>query len=215
MRKRIALLLAAIIVLGILYISDVDAGVQTLNLTTQSKTITVGKSFQCKLNGLKASKVKWSSSKPSVATVSKKGVVNGVSAGKTVITGKYKGIKFKINVKVNSKSSDTFYYKDTVTSIYTTKIGKYDGKKMWAIAFNFTNNSNKATTFSDCFTYYVYINGVEKMCDEVEDTFTGVKDGATIMPIYGFRVKSGDKVEFQLETYPGGKVVYNNTFIIP
>jgi len=132
MKKRIVLLFAAIIVLGILYIPEVDAGVQTLNLTTQSKTITIGKSFQCKLNGLKASKVKWSSSKPSVATVSKKGIVTGIKKGKATITGKYRGIKFTVKITVTSnpktdksglylgtiKKIDFYYIKRTKNSIY-------------------------------------------------------------------------------------------------
>lgn len=84
MKKRIiAILTCLVIIISVIYFApDSDAGVQTLNLTNQSKTITVGQSFQCKLNGLKANKVKWSSSNPSVATVSKKGVVNFASADK-------------------------------------------------------------------------------------------------------------------------------------
>lgn len=123
MKKRIiAILIALVICVGIIVIPDVDAGVSTLNITNMSKTIEAGKSFQIKLNGLKSSKVKWSSSKPSVATVTKKGVVTGIKKGKSTIIGKYKGIKFTIKTTVTSNPQSE------PTTPQTDSSGLYLGK---------------------------------------------------------------------------------------
>ncbi len=74
-----------------------------------------GKSFTLKLNGVSSSKVKFTSSKKSVCTVSSKGVVKGIKAGSAKITAKYKVVSYKCKVKVLSTSSgskDTKYYKN-------------------------------------------------------------------------------------------------------
>ena len=70
MKKRIIALLTSIaLLIALICISPgSEAGVETLNLTKQSKIITVGKSFQAKIDGITASKVKWSSSNKGVAT---------------------------------------------------------------------------------------------------------------------------------------------------
>lgn len=224
MKKRILsiILCFAAIVSIFVIVPDSDAGVASLNITNQTKTISAGKSFQIKLNGLKSSKVKWSSSKPSVATVSKKGLVNGVSAGKTVITGKYKGIKFKINVKVKAKSKSntdinkTYTYKDTVLKLKEIKYVKdYSGKRMCQFTFDFTNNSGKATYFEDPYECYVYINGIEVYADDYENIWTNVKDGATLEGYVAYSVKSGDKIEFELSNYYTNKTVYKTSFVVP
>lgn len=104
MKKRVISLIVCItLILSVVLNNYSYVNAVSLNLTNQSMTIEAGKSFKIKLNGLNPSKVKWSSSKKTIASVSKKGVVTGVSKGKAVITGKYKGLKFKINVTVNSK----------------------------------------------------------------------------------------------------------------
>jgi len=81
---------------------EADAGTSAFNLTTQSKSIAGGKSIALKINGIKSKKVKWKSSKPSVATVSKTGIVTGIKKGKATITGKYRGIKFTVKITVTS-----------------------------------------------------------------------------------------------------------------
>lgn len=77
-------------------------------LSKSKTTLMLGKSTTLKLKGAKASKVKWSSSKKSVATV-KNGKVKTKKAGTTTITAKYKGKKYKCKV--------------TVTKLAMSKIG--------------------------------------------------------------------------------------------
>ena len=104
-KKIVALLtILAIIFTVAICTPDSNAGIQTLNLSKQTKEIKVGESFQLSMTGVKASTIKWKNSKPGVATVSKKGVVKGVKAGTANITGKYKSLKFTIAVKVTEKS---------------------------------------------------------------------------------------------------------------
>lgn len=83
--------------------------IMALPLTAEAKvkinkkkaTIQVGKTVQLKVTGTKK-KVTWSSSKKKVATVSSKGKVTGKSAGKTVITAKVGGKKYKCTVTVKA-----------------------------------------------------------------------------------------------------------------
>ena len=115
-KKIVALLtILAIIFTVAICTPDSNAGIQTLNLSKQTKEIKVGESFQLTMTGVKASSIKWKSSKPGVATVSKKGVVKGVKAGTTNITGKYKNLKFTIKVTVTGSSSPKTPEKNTET----------------------------------------------------------------------------------------------------
>lgn len=72
------------------------------SLSKKSVTITKGKTYKLKLKKATAKKVKWSSSKKSVATVSKSGTVKAKKAGKATITAKYKGKKYKCKVTVKN-----------------------------------------------------------------------------------------------------------------
>ena len=86
-----------------------DAGAasqkQTVKLTKTKLSMTAGTSRTIKLKGAKASKVKWSSSKKSVATVSK-GKIKARKAGKATITAKYKNRKYRCRVTVRNKKEE-------------------------------------------------------------------------------------------------------------
>ena len=77
------------------------------SLNVKNMVLTAGKSKQLKVSGLKAGKVKWSTSKKSVASVDKKGKVTARKAGKAVITAKFSGGKLKCNVTVKAKKKTT------------------------------------------------------------------------------------------------------------
>ena len=78
---------------------------QTIKLTKTKLSMTAGTSRTIKLKGAKASKVKWSSSKKSVATVSK-GKIKARKAGKATITAKYKNRKYRCKVTVRNKKEE-------------------------------------------------------------------------------------------------------------
>ncbi len=82
------------------------ASSKKIALSKKSATITKGSKLKLKLNNAKASKVKWSSSKKKVATVSKKGVVKAKKKGKTTVTAKYKGKKYKCKITVKAKTNN-------------------------------------------------------------------------------------------------------------
>lgn len=71
-------------------------------LSSKNITMEEGKTKTLKVNGT-SSKVDWSSSKESIATVSNKGVVKAKKAGKTVITAKCGEYTLKCNVTVKKK----------------------------------------------------------------------------------------------------------------
>ena len=77
-----------------------------VKLNKKTVTLTVGKSVKLKLKGTKK-KVKWSSSKKSVATVNPKGKVTAKKKGTATITAKVgkKKYKCKVTVKMKSKAS--------------------------------------------------------------------------------------------------------------
>ena len=84
-------------------------------LATTKKNMYKGKSFTLKLNGVSVSKVKFSSSKTSVCTVTSKGVVKAKKAGTAKIYAKYNGLTYTCTVTVlntASSSSSTAYYKN-------------------------------------------------------------------------------------------------------
>ena len=59
-----------------------------VGISKKSATVWVGDSLTLKINGVSASKVKWSSNKPAVAKVNAKGFVKALKAGSAVITAK-------------------------------------------------------------------------------------------------------------------------------
>lgn len=74
----------------------------TVRLNKKSTTIQVGKTVRLKVNGTKK-KVSWSSSNKKVATVTNKGKVKGIKAGKAIITAKVE--KKKLSCKVVVKNN--------------------------------------------------------------------------------------------------------------
>ncbi len=69
-------------------------------LNRKNLTLTTEKRATLKLKHANASKVKWSSSDISIATVTNKGVVTARDAGKATITAKYNGKKYTCKLKV-------------------------------------------------------------------------------------------------------------------
>ncbi len=215
-------LLIAIVVSAFYFAPVSEAGVETFNITNQERTITAGQSFQIKLNGIKASKVKWKSNNTSVATVSKKGIVKGVGKGKTVVKGTYNGLVFNITVNVNAKLKNIIYTEETAFKILKPKriIEDY-GVEFLNIGGLFTNNSSTPRCFNSFYYFEVYVNNVEKngydkslVCPGIH---TNVKNGASIECYCSIDVSKGDKVEVTIYKYShdrevADQVVYKTTY---
>ena len=74
-----------------------------VRLSRTKLTMTEGASRKIRLVGAKADKVRWRSSKKSVASVSK-GKIRAKKAGKAVISAKYKGKTYRCRVTVKKKA---------------------------------------------------------------------------------------------------------------
>lgn len=114
-------------------------------LNKKKISIVRGNTYKLKLKKAKAKKVKWKSSKKSVAAVSK-GVVTAVKAGKTTITAKYKGKKYKCKVTVKPKitvlnKSFKCYVNDTKRLVLKSK-GVASKAKSW------TSSNSKVASIS-------------------------------------------------------------------
>lgn len=113
-----------------------QAASKKTHLNTTKKSIYIGKKYTLKLIDKKgktipASKVKWSRSNKTVASVSKSGTVTGKKAGKIKITATYKGKKYTAVITVKSavslsKSKVTFKAGETAKK--TIKVTCKDDK---------------------------------------------------------------------------------------
>lgn len=90
-------------------------------LNKKSITLYVGKTQKLKVNGTKK-KVKWSSSKKSVASVSSSGKVTAKKKGSATITATVGKTKFKCKVTVKKKSS-SHHKKSNSKTVYWTPGG--------------------------------------------------------------------------------------------
>ncbi len=100
------LLVMAMLMTGVPMPSTVFAG-KAPKLNCKKATIKVGKTKKLKVKNAGRKKVKWSSSKKKVATVSSKGLVKGKSAGRTVIKAKVGRKTLKCGIIVKEEEQDS------------------------------------------------------------------------------------------------------------
>lgn len=137
MRKKIVGYLVVLLLCFVLF-SDFQTGhaAQKTKISQKTLTLTVGKSKKISLkNTKKKKKVRWSSSKRSVATVSRKGKVTAKKAGVAVIKAKLGKRSYYCRVKVK-KAAIKKKVKNQMESRYITlrtgnqefRIKLYDNK---------------------------------------------------------------------------------------
>ncbi len=129
MRKQYSLLLITGLIAGLLY-TPVSTNAATIKLNKKKLSLYPGNSAVLKVKGTSA-KVKWSSGKKSVATVSGKGKVTALKAGKAKITAKTgtKKLFCTVTVKKRPLGKGT---KASPKSAYNTNSFTYyeEGKKI-------------------------------------------------------------------------------------
>lgn len=111
MKKLLAFVLAFAMIITICQPSAAYAATKKTRLNAKTMTLQVGQKKTLKVkNAGKKAKLKWSSNKKSIATVSKKGVVKAVKAGNAVVTckvttknGKTTKLTCKVAVKKTAK----------------------------------------------------------------------------------------------------------------
>jgi dipeptidyl aminopeptidase/acylaminoacyl peptidase len=100
--------LAAALTVGLMQSGAAAAKKSSKNAINKKRvTLTAGTSVRLRVKGVSAKKVKWSSSKKSVAVVNKKGIVKGKKAGRARIIAKVGKKKYKCVVTVKAKSKST------------------------------------------------------------------------------------------------------------
>lgn len=100
-----ALLSLSLVVASAIPASQASAA-KKIKLNKSKLTLKVGETYTLKLKNNKA-KIKWSSSKKKIATVSAKGKVKAKKPGTTAITATAKGKKYKCKVTVKKASNKT------------------------------------------------------------------------------------------------------------
>lgn len=105
-RKWMAVLLAFVVCFSaVLGAVKVDAA-KKIKLNRTKVTLTTGKTYQLKVKGTRK-KVKWTSNRKKIATVSSKGKVKAKKAGTAKIVAKVSGKKYTCKVIVVSKKKPT------------------------------------------------------------------------------------------------------------
>ena len=131
LKKASVLLTTFLLVVMCLAVDTTSVSAAKIKLNKTKLTLTQGKKYRLKIKGTKK-KVKWSSTKKSVATVNKKGVV----------TAKKKGTAY-IKAKVGKK---TYKCKVTVKSTYNT----FCSGKSASRAHSNTYRSSSKNTSTKC-----------------------------------------------------------------
>ena len=144
-KKIILMMLLSVVILLALGNAKTSAKVK-LNKT--KVTIHVGESYKLKVKGTKK-KVTWKSSKKSVVTVNKKGVVTGKKAGKSIITAKVGKKKLKCKVTVIVKSNKSKKNNGDIEMMNKQIVTTIDGKEVsvtGSIGKTLPNNDKNITT---------------------------------------------------------------------
>ena len=100
-KRFLALLLMVVLLFtATSFPTHTEAAIKKVKLSKSKITLMVGDTVKLKLKNAKAKKIKWTTSKKKVATVSKNGKVSAKKKGKSIITAKYKGKKYNCKVTV-------------------------------------------------------------------------------------------------------------------
>lgn len=124
---RKLLVLFLIVMLIVPNTTSVKTSAATTTLSKTTATLTVGQTLKLKLGSVISSKVTWSSSEISVATI-KSGTITAKNKGNTVITAKYNNKKYTCKITVKAKQLSygtvsgniTYYYNDFKGSVSDT-----------------------------------------------------------------------------------------------
>lgn len=148
--RIISFLLAMLLLVNGLFLNTQQIQAATTKLNKTSATLWVGETLQLKVQNSN-NKVKWSSNKKSVATVSSKGKITAKKSGKAVITARVGSKKYKCTITVRQTSISS----KSITLVYGTNATltlKYPQKKVaWF-------SSNKKIAYAD--GKKVYANAV-------------------------------------------------------
>lgn len=155
--RSLAILLVLVLTLGFSPVTNVEAKAAP-RLNYKKVTLVQGKKKKLKVRNLrKRRKVKWYSTKKSVATVNRKGVVKAKKKGKTYIVAKVGKKKYRCKIIVKKKvTKKKKKINKTKKSNKKTKINKSTKKQLpgdnWYVSFGFPDSIN-VNNSADLFYY--------------------------------------------------------------
>lgn len=163
MKKVIVLCIIFSLILTLIPTSTVQAAIK---INKKTITIEIGETFTLKITGTNSA-VKWTSSDPDIATVSKSGKVTGVYYGQAKITAKVKNKTYSCVVNVWPENLDiTLYESDNIRLSYFNVV------EGWAY-FNVTNKTDEQFSIAD---EYIIIDGItypgSGYCSDVPPNYT-------------------------------------------
>ncbi len=158
-KKTISLIMTLALLIGCTNAISTDtafAASKKIALSNKNVVLIKGQTKTLKLSNIKNG-VKWSSSKESVATVSKSGKITAKKNGKTIITAKYKNKSYKCNVTVETPKLSKTSLKINVGKTARLKITGTKQKIKWSSSNKkiATVNSSGKITAKKAGTCYV------------------------------------------------------------
>ena len=184
-KKLLAYVLSCIIIFTVFAVPASASAAAKPKLNKTKATITRTKSVKLKLKNATASKVKWSSSKKSVASVSK-GKVTGKKAGKATITAKYNGKSYKCKVTVKGRTIKKGSFSLCRTQKTTLQL-KNGSKVLKANSWKSSNKSVATVTSKGVVTANKVGSAVISCKDKYGDTYkitAKVKDPCAVLKNY-------------------------------
>jgi hypothetical protein len=149
--KRVSALILAALIMAILASFVISENAYAaVKLSNKSLIIGKGAKFSLKVTGTKK-KVKWSSTKKSIATVSKKGVVKGKKIGSCYIKAKVAGktLKCKVAVKKPAVANAMNLGKYILANGKKAKDGGYYIRKKWDDEFGSEHQNDIVKAYKD------------------------------------------------------------------
>lgn len=164
-KKWLSFLLIISLFIGIVGIISPEpsyAAKKSVHLKKKTVTLVAGYNYTQKLvdkNGkvIKPKRVKWKSSKKSVAVIDWSGFIEAKKAGTVKMTAKYKGKTYKFTVKVRKP----YFYKHKIKPKLKKIVCRTDGKNYW-----FNPKWNKIKEAFICEVYVSKDGGAFKLYDD-------------------------------------------------
>ena len=210
-KTRFAVLLLVFVLAAGMLPTSVSAKTNTRSSTTSEKStaskkkvipkipLYVGGVKEFSFQGISSKKIKWSSSNPKVASVSKKGLITGKKLGKAYIIAQYKNSKIKFQVKVLSPKK---YTKATIKEI-AKNIKKETKSPYLRVIYAAIMVSSKTAYGSGSRNSFDVLTKRKGTC------VSGNQLVADIIKAMGYKAKVRFAARDNMKRYPKGVYFYN------
>lgn len=196
--RRLSIILV-VLVLFSCFQTNVFAKTSKPKLSKTKITMNKGESFKVKLKNSKG-KIKWTSSKKSIASVSSKGIIKAQKKGTAIITAKYKNKKYKCKVKVETpKLNHSCLFLPLKSNYKLQLIGSSQQVRWSSSNNNIVTVNNGVVTAVEHGNAFVYakVGNTKYKCSIQVGKYT-IKENYSIlreyMIKYGYKNTNGDYV---------------------